>query len=175
MKMELVAALSEAMTESLAKGVTDEAWKAVMKKVNEIVVDIEGDLEWRVKQDLAPNLVAFVEEMATKVIEALLEGNEAEMRRYLGCDQGGWTSRSDSVYYGRVRDISEWHPVIHGKLFEHGGLALRKKIVEAHRDLIASERIKDLEDQVSSLVAQVNKERAEAERIAQFHRDRIQE
>src|SRR5271165_2685132 len=114
MKMELDA-LSEAMTESLAKGVTDEAWKTVMTKVNEIAVDIECDLDWRIKRELAPNLVAFVEVMAIKVIESLLDGDEAEMRRYLSCDQGGWTGRSDyKQLYGRVKDISEWHPVIHG-------------------------------------------------------------
>lgn len=50
----------------------------------------------------------------------------------------------------------EWHPVIHGTLFEAGAIELRHKIVDTHKDLIASERILDLEDQVKCLTAKVN-------------------
>ena len=42
------------------------------------------------------------------------------------------------------------------RLLQQGCVALRKKIVEAHRDLIAEQRILDLEDQIRSLVAQNN-------------------
>ena len=44
-------------------------------------------------------------------------------------------------------------------------VALRKKIVDAHRDLLVTERILDLEDQVKSLVEQVNKANAEKESL----------
>jgi hypothetical protein len=64
------------------------------------------------------------------------------MIRYLGCDG----------YTGRDRD----HSVIHGTLFETGAIALRRKMAEAHTDLIQNERILDLEDQVRSLVNQIN-------------------
>jgi hypothetical protein len=57
-----------------------------------------------------------------------------------------------------------------GALHDHGCIDLRKRIVDAHRELIANERILDLEDQVKSLVAQVNK--ANAEREAMWERVR---
>ena len=44
-------------------------------------------------------------------------------------------------------------------------IALRAQIVEAHRDLIANERILDLEDQVKCLVLQVNKANQEKEKM----------
>ena len=91
--------------------------------------------------------------MAGRAVEALLAGNESEMIRWLSCDTRGYTGRSDG--YGE-RSIERQHPVIHGKLFEPGCVLLRKQIAQAHRDLITSERIKDLEDQVASLVAQNN-------------------
>ena len=50
--------------------------------------------------------------------------------------------------------MAEQHPIIHGALHENGAIALRKNIAQAHADLIRNERIKDLEDQVASLVAQ---------------------
>jgi len=87
------------------------------------------------------------------------------MIRWLSCDKRGYTGRSDG--YNTRRSIEEQHPVIHGKLFEQGCVRLRKGIVEAHRDLIASERILDLEDQVRSLVAQNNKLTREKEEMWQ--------
>lgn len=47
---------------------------------------------------------------------------------------------------------------------------LRKQIVDAHRDLLVNERILDLEDQVKSLVEQVNKAKAEKEEMWQRYR-----
>jgi hypothetical protein len=41
-------------------------------------------------------------------------------------------------------------------LFETGAIELRKGIVNAHPELLKNERILDLEDQVASLVKQVN-------------------
>lgn len=157
--------IADQLTESLQKGISDEAWKHIQKQVDSIKYDIESDLEYRIREDLAPNLARFVEDMAKKTVTAILEGNEDQMRRYLGCEHGAWTGRSDSPEYGRKRAPEEWHPVIHGKLFETGAVALRHGIVAAHADLIANERIKDLEDQVMSLVAQVNKEKEKFERF----------
>lgn len=71
---------------------------------------------------------------------------------------------------GLRREDDEWHSVIHGQLFEQGAVRLRKEIVDAHRDLLVNERILDLEDQVRSLVVQVNK--ANAEKDAMWERVR---
>jgi hypothetical protein len=154
-------------------GISEDAMKAVKKATDNILYDIQGDLEYRLKDELAPLLVDWVADMARRAVEMMLEGNEDQMRRYLGCEKRGpdgqyigWTGRSDSEVYGRKREAHEWHPVIHGRLFEQGAVALRKKIVDAHRDVLANERIIDLEDQVKSLVAQINRKEAELERMA---------
>jgi len=95
-----------------------------------------------------------------------------QMRRYLSCDKRGeggeyicFTGRSDFQGYGRQRETHEQHPVIHGRLFEQGAVELRKKVAQANEALIRDERILDLEDQVKSLVAQVNKAIAEKEQM----------
>lgn len=109
-------------------------------------------------------------------MEAMLQGNEDQMRRYLSCDKRGpdgqytcFTGRTDGVNYGAPRDPA--HPVIHGRLFETGAIELRKRVAQANEALIRDERIRDLEDQVKSLVAQVNKANAEKESMWQRLRD----
>lgn len=155
--------IRDQVTAVIESGLSDEAFKSMRKKVADITCDIEDDLMYRLKEDLANNLSAFVAEMAGKVVGAILEGNEDQMRRYLSCQESGWTGRTGSPF--SYRAIAEMHPVIHGKLFEQGCILLRRKIVEAHRDLITEQRILDLEDQVASLVAQVNKANADREEI----------
>ena len=157
----------------LDSGISEDAMKAVKKSTDTILYDIQGDLEYRLKDELTPNLVGWVVDMAQRAVEQLLDGNEDQMRRYLSCEKRGpdgswygWTGRSTG-YTGPNRAIHEQHPVIHGKLFEQGCIALRKRIVDAHRDLLANERVLDLEDQVKSLVEQVNKAKAEKEALWQ--------
>lgn len=160
--------LAEKLEATLTLGITENAIAALKKTVADILYDVESDIDYRLRDTLAPNLTDFVVDMAEKTVEAILKGDEAQMRRYLGCERGHWTGRSDSPALGfRVKDMDEWHPVIHGKLFDRGAMTLRREIVAAHRDLIASERILDLEDQVASLIAQVNKLTAEKERLGE--------
>lgn len=142
--------------------------KGVKKAVDGILTDIEGDVEYRLKSDLAMNLVGWVSDCAQRAVDALLAGNEAMMRRYLSCD-GHYDGRSTGAY--GEKQIERSHEVIHGKLWEHGPIEIRKKIVEAHRDLLVNERVLDLEDQVKSLVAQVNKANAEKQEL----RDRLRD
>lgn len=152
------------LTAVLAASISEDTMKGIRKAVDGILCDIEGDVMYRLKDEIAPNLTAYVADMAQRAVEALLAGREDLMRRYLGCESDRWNGRSDGDQgWGRKREDYEWHQVIHGKLFEQGAMALRKGIVEAHRDLITSEHILDLEDQVKSLVAQVNRARAETE------------
>jgi hypothetical protein len=153
--------LREGLEKVLAAAVTDETMKSVKKHIDEITDRIEIDLMWRMKDDLARNLAIYCAEMAGDAVKQLLAGNEDQMRRYLSCEKRGedgqyigYTGRFDPESWGGRKDPAEQHPVIHGRLFEQGCVVLRKKIVEAHRDLITSERILDLEDQVQSLVAQ---------------------
>lgn len=152
------------LRDALAKGISEDAMKHVKKATDDILCTIEGDLDYRLKDELAPNLSSFVVEMAKRTVEMLLAGNEDQMRRYLGCERGHYNGRSDGDTW-RPRPIHEWHSVIHGKLFEQGHLAVRKAIVEAHADLLKNERILDLEDQVKALVEQVNKANSEREKM----------
>ncbi len=149
--------LANQLREALAKGIDDDAMKRVKKQVDEICCEIEDDVVYRLQDNLAQMLTAFVVEMAKCTVTSILEGNQREMERYLGCERGTWTGRSDSPQWGRKREDHEWHSVIHGELFDQGAVRLRRELVEAHRDLITNQRILDLEDQVRSLVAQVNK------------------
>lgn len=147
----------------LSKGVSEDAMKAIKKASDDIIYRIEDDIMWRLKDELAPQLTAFVVEMCQKTITALLEGNESEMQRYIQCDKRYWTGRGDN-----------FHSVIHGTLFEQGSIALRRKIVDAHRDTLVTERILDLEDQVKSLVAQVNKANREKDAMWERLREHVQ-
>lgn len=162
--------VSEALRRALAAGLSDDAVKALTKKVEDITIFIEDDIMYRLKDDMAPNLVSFVEEMAQRTVECLLEGNADQMRRYLSCEKRdsdgqyiGWTGRFNPGAWGARQHVVDQHPIIHGKLFEQGCVRLRRDIVNAHADLLKNERILDLEDQVRSLVEQVNKANAEKE------------
>ena len=148
--------LRDDLTATLQAGITDEALKAIKKAADDIATRIQEDVEWRIKDELSGQLSCYVADMASRAVTALLDGNWQMMRRYLTCEQGGWNGRSDGASYA-PKDTEQQHPVIHGELFEADCIALRRKIAEAHRDLLTSERILDLEDQVKSLVAQVTK------------------
>lgn len=147
---------------ALEKGLTDEAMEKFKRRIKDVASDLESDMDYSIKESLAGNLVYFVEEMAKGIIKALLAGDEKQMRRYLMCD--GYCARSDDGYT-RPWSLAEAHPaarIEEGR--EAEPIRLRRSIVEAHRDLIISERIKDLEDQVRSLVAQVKAGNAQARR-----------
>lgn len=165
---ELMHEMRKELQDSLEGAVTEAAAAAAVKKAREIADDMVSSIKYQLQDDLLDHLSYHVSEMAGRAVNALLEGNEDEMKRWLGCDRRGYTGRGDGYQTGGRNDR---HPIIHGKLFETGCISLRKKIVEAHRDLIASERILDLEDQVENLVKQVNKANAEKEAMWQRVRD----
>jgi hypothetical protein len=150
---------------ALEAGISQESVTKAAKKLRYALIEEMDAFEYDLKDNLAHNLVDFVADMAKKTVGAILNGNDDEMRRYLGCERGAWSGRSDGCPFGRKREIDEWHPVIHGTLFESGAIALRRNIVAAHRDLITDERVKDLEDQVASLVEQNRKLQSEVGRL----------
>lgn len=165
--------LQEQLKAVLEAGLSDGAMKDIKKAVDGVICGIEEDIMYRLKDDLAPNLTAYVVDMAQRAVEQLLAGNEDQMRRYLGCESGRWNGRSDGASgWGRKREDYEWHQVIHGQIFEQGAIELRKRIVEAHRELLIGERILDLEDQVKSLIAHVNRANAEKDRMWERLRSR---
>ena len=162
--------LCKAFEQEIAKGLTETAVAALQKDLRKVADSFEDDFMWNLKDNLACNLTGYVADMAERAVEQMLAGNDDQMRRYLSCDKRGedgqyigWTGRSDGS--GAEKPIERQHPVIHGKLFEQGALLLRKKVAEANEELLKDERIRDLEDQVKSLVAQVNKANAERENM----------
>ena len=146
--------ISDKLTEQLSAGISDDSTKKLRKQVADLCSEIEDSIQYQLLDNLAPYLSGFAIEMAEKAVESLIEGNEQEMRRYLTCQQGYWN--------GRNRD----HQIIRGKLFEPGCFTVRRQIVEAHRDLIHSERLLDLEDQVRALTEQINHLRQTNERLS---------
>lgn len=164
--------LRNAFEQEITKGLTEKAIEGLQKDLRKVADSFEDDFMWNLKDNLAHNLTSWVADMAERAVEQMLAGNDDQMRRYLSCDKRGedgqyicYTGRSDGVCYGRKRNDHEQHPVIHGRLFEQGAVELRKKVAQANEALIRDERILDLEDQVKSLVAQVNKAIAEKEQM----------
>jgi hypothetical protein len=164
--------LRTAFEQEISKGLTEKAIEGLQKDLRKVADSFEDHFMWNLKDNLAYNLTAYVTDMAELAVEQMLAGNDDQMRRYLSCDKRAedgqyicFTGRSDFQGYGRPREDHEQHPVIHGRLFEQGAVELRKKVAQANEALIRDERILDLEDQVKSLVAQVNKAKAENERL----------
>lgn len=159
--------LADLVRASIAEGLSEQAIDRAKKQVRDLAADLETDLQYAMVERLADYLTGYVEEMAKRTVQQILDGNEDQMRRYLSCEIHGYTGRSDwvGVKWFAAQPTKDAHPVIHGRLHEHSQLATRRAIVDAHRDLITSERILDLEDQVKSLVAQVNAKTAENEKL----------
>jgi len=169
--------LRSALEHSLQSGLSEETMEQFNKKIKDLSCEFEESLMWSLKDNLAYNLAGWVVDMAERAVEQMLAGNDDQMRRYLSCDKRGedgqyicYTGRSDGAY-SSSRPIAAQHPVIHGRLFETGAIELRKKAAQANEALIRDERIKDLEDQVKSLVEQVNKANNERENMWQRLRD----
>ena len=166
---EILEDMRIALRDGLDGALTDDIVKSATKKLRDMADDVVNSLQYEIRDGMAEHLSYHVREMAGRAVAALLAGNEGEMIRSLSCDKSGYTGRSDGFNSGR--SLFAQHPVIHGALFEQGCVALRKSIVEAHRDLITNERILDLEDQVKSLVEQVDKATREKEAMWQRVRD----
>jgi hypothetical protein len=140
----------ESLTEFLER---PETLAPLHRKIQDALTELQGQFEYWLKEDSPYNYASAVRQTVDDVLEAILLGDDELLRRYLGCPRGG--------YAGRDKE----HPVIHGKLFETGGIALRKKIVDEHAQVLKDERILDLEDQVASLVKQVNKANEDKDRM----------
>ncbi len=145
----------DALRSALNADLKDSDIARVQGRAKEMAEEFIDAVDYHLKYNLAETLAYYVKEMAGRAVNALLEGNESEIRRWLNCDPSGYTGRSDGS--SGQGHIAEQHPVIHGKIFDAGCIKLRRMIAEAHADMIQNERIKDLEDQLASLLAQHNK------------------
>lgn len=136
----------------------DERYTHIHKKLNDAMDELSSSFIDHMKDNLHDYLAGHVQDMAERAIEAVLRGNDQELRRWLNVDNGAYT--------GREHYATSWGgPVIHGRLFETGAVELRKQIVEAHADLLKDERIKDMEAQIAALVTDITKKDGEIERL----------
>lgn len=111
------------------------------KQAQAIADEVASTVEYNIKENLAEWLADHVRSNAEAAIEAILAGNEHEVRRRLSL-------KPESYYDGR--EFQPWFNTS-SRLHESGPVELRRKIVEAHRDLIADARIADLEAQLKIL------------------------
>lgn len=167
---EIIRDHRDALREALDNALDDDSMKTLKKKASDLTQEIVDHIEWSLKDNLAEGLSWHVAEMADRAIESLLAGNESEMIRWLKCDKRGFNGRSDG-YTGPNSPIERQHPIIHGLLHENQCVSLRRKLFEAHRDLVVNERIADLEDEVKSLIAQVNEANRQKEAMWERVRD----
>lgn len=132
------ASLREALEVELAEA----DMKKLEKQARQIADEISEVVFYDIKENMAQWLADHVSSTASACIEAILAGNESEARRKLSL-------KPEAYYDGR--DFQPWFN--HSSaLHEAGPVELRRKIVEAHRDLITDARIADLESQLSLLV-----------------------
>lgn len=126
--------------------ISDER-KIRLKAEIEQLIDDEFE---RLRNHAAEHISAVAAERAAKFLQKVLYGYENAAMQLFGDSDGSSRFRSTGHDAGKP-----WASVIHGKIFETGGITLRRKIVEAHADLLRNERIKDLESVVEGLRMQV--------------------
>jgi hypothetical protein len=139
------------LRETFNAGLPEDVVKPLAEQIEGLFRDAADKVEWWLKDDLADQLMYYVQEMTDRAIESMLSGNEEMFRRYLGCEKYGYTGRD------RGSDV------IHGRLFETGGIQKRHELVDAFADLLKNERILDLESHVKGLTELVNKKDRETE------------
>lgn len=141
----------EAFTERLRAlaeaGLDAENLRKLKKDFDDAATEALDRFEWYVKQEMAGELVRYIAHMAERSVNALLQGNDQEMRRYLCCEELGYNPRDDDT----VRNLF-------GELWDHAALHLRRRIVEAHAELLKNERILDLEKNVADLQALISRQ-----------------
>jgi len=142
----------EVAKEFLSKGRRE----AIRGEIEQLVQEEFEHLEDHAADFLAARAGARAEHFLLRV----LKGDEDAAMALLGDKYGGSRHRLIGLNKGKP-----WAELIHGKLFETNGIRLRRQIVEAHAELLRSERIKDLEAVVEGLEAQVRKKDAEIERL----------
>jgi|SRR5210317_385612 hypothetical protein len=133
--------------EEIAKSFIESGRKEQIKSEIEQLVDDEFER-------LGDYAVNFITETAAsraeKFLSKVLGGDENAVRALLD------STDDSSRYRSSGSDAGEpWAKSYHGSIFETDAIRTRRKIVEAHKDLIESERIKDLESIVEGLRKQV--------------------
>lgn len=140
----------------VAKEFIDKGRKEQIKSVVEQLVEDEFD---RLEEYADEYISQVAAHRAERFLERVLKGDDDAAMELLGDKRGG--SRYRQMGYD---DGKPWARLIHGRLFESGGVALRRQIVEAHAELLRNERIADLESVVEGLTQQVRELSVDLER-----------
>ena len=135
-------------TEALAKECITEARRKAIKEAVEAIIDDEYD---RLDDYAEEHLRNVAASRAEHFLERVLEGDEDAVRQLLG------DNHSDRYRTSGYDSGKPWAELIHGRVFETGGIRLRRKIVEAHPELLRNERIADLESIIDGLTQQIGK------------------
>jgi len=134
--------------------------KAITREIEQIVSDEFDRLE-----EYAGSFISDVAaSRAEKFLEKVLSGDEDAAMWLLGDESGYSRYRANGLDNGKP-----WASLIHGRLSETNMIKLRREIVDAHAELLVSERIADLDSIVAGLEDQIRKQDAEISNL----RDRL--
>ena len=138
--------------------VTEERKAAIKSELEQLIDDEFVNLKLYAGEHISETAARRAELFLEKVLEgddkafaALLGNTDGDRYRRMGYDAG-----------------QPWAHLIHGSLFETGGIKLRRNIVEAFPESLRNERIKDLESIVEGLENQVRKLEADLERAREL-------
>ena len=135
------------------------------KQLKSIVEELINDEFERLQEYADEYISQTAASRAERFLERVLQGDNDAAMALLGDKSNGSRYRLVGCEQGQP-----WASLIHGTLFETGGIRLRRQIVEAHADLIRNERIADLESIIDGLSQQVRTLTAELDQCRDRYR-----
>lgn len=120
--------------------------------------DLWDEIEYGIVDRMSEQMRWLVDNSVDRAVEAIIEGDPDGLRQALALNGRGGEPSSEMMA---------------GKLREDYWSAKRRRIVEAHTDLLISARVRDLEQQVNVLIRALNRqeELQSAYEYAQGERD----
>ncbi len=141
----------------VAKEFLHENRRKHIKSEIEQLVDEEFD---RLEEDADDFISQTAAERAKRFLQRVLNGDGDAAMALLGDKLGGQRYRLVGCDKG-----NPWARIIHGRLFETVGIAMRKAIVESNPELLQNERILDLESIIDGLSAQIRELKLDLDRL----------
>lgn len=148
--------LADEISEIVDKGFSDDALVNARKQLDGLVDDLVSNFEYGIKDQAGALIAGHIQRLAEHAVTALLNGDYDRMRSYLSANENGYTGRN-----GRTNE----HLGEYWNFFEPECMALRRRIVIAHKHIIGQERIKDLEYERDLLRGQVATLKGDLERM----------
>ena len=141
----------EAKAKALAEKFLSEP---VRKKFRSLLEEIVEEEFSRLEEYADEHISNVAAGRAYKFLRKVMEGDQKAMLQLLGSIWG------DDLKMDRYKESGydagkPWPHLIHGEVFETDGITLRRKIVEAHADLLKTERMKDLEAIIHGLTLEI--------------------